>query len=268
MDGGVARGARIRTPSVIGLRSTSMTTSTGRNQPVWQGSFNLADVGGLPLRDGGVTRPGIVYRSGRTEYLTAEGWRAARATGVTTVIDLRNPGEADRETEAPVIEADAMVGIRFVTCPTEDPNDPNFIEACGAWLDHPLSYPDNIRLYPGKFAEVFREIARAEDAVLVHCAAGRDRTGMVMAMLLHLAGVAPEAIADDYVAAAIRFNAGLGVVPGLTVETAHSAALMEDRIASRRPALLGWLASLDVGTYLRDAGLSEAEIDSVRTRLR
>jgi len=43
---------------------------------------------------------------------------------------------------------------------------------------------------------------------------------------------------------------------------------MEDRIASRRPALLGWLASLEVEAYLRDAGLSEAEIDSVRNRLR
>lgn len=161
-----------------------------------------------------------------------------------------------------------MEGIRFVSCPTEDPGDPQFIESCGAWLDHPRSYPDNIRLYPEKFSTVFREIAKAEDAVLVHCAAGRDRTGMVMAMLLHLTGVTPGAIADDYVAAAIRFNAGLGVEPGLTAEKAHSAGVMEDRIASRRPALLGWLAFLDVGTYLRDAGLSEAEIDSVRTRLR
>jgi protein-tyrosine phosphatase len=148
-----------------------------------------------------------------------------------------------------------------------DPDDPEFIELCGEWLDHPVSYSDNIRLYPDKFASVFREIAGAEAAVLVHCAAGRDRTGMVMAMLLHLSGVTPEAIADDYVAAAIRFNAGLGVEPGLTAETAHSAAVMEDRIASRRPALLGWLASLDVEAYLGDAGLSEAEIDAVRTRL-
>ena len=200
--------------------------------------------------------------------MTSDGWRAARAAGVTTVIDLRNPGENALEAEAPVVDADAMEGIRFVSCPTEDPGDPQFIETCGAWLDHPRSYPDNIRLYPEKFSTVFREIAKAGDAVLVHCAAGRDRTGMVMAMLLHLTGVTPGAIADDYVAAANRFNAGLGVEPGLTAEKAHSAEVMEDRIASRRPALLGWLAVLDVRTYLREAGLSEAEIDSVRTRLR
>jgi len=250
------------------VRVDPMTTSTARDRPVWQGSFNLADVGGLPLRNGGATRSGRLFRSGRPDCVTSDGWRAARAAGITTVIDLRNPGENALEAEAPVVEADAMEGIRFVSCPTEDPGDPQFIETCGAWLDHPRSYPDNIRLYPEKFSTVFREIAKAEDAVLVHCAAGRDRTGMVMAMLLHLTGVTPGAIADDYVAAAIRFNAGLGVEPGLTAEKAHSAGVMEDRIASRRPALLGWLAFLDVGTYLRDAGLSEAEIDSVRTRLR
>ena len=245
-----------------------MTIFRGHAQPVWPGSFNLADVGGLPLTDGGVTRSQRVFRSGRPDYITAAGWIAARAAAVTTVIDLRNPGEADRETGAPAVDADTMAGISFVACPTEDPHDPQFIELCGEWLDHPLSYPDTIHLFPDRFAAVFREIAGAESAVLVHCAAGGDRTGMVMAMLLHLVGVVPEAIADDYVAATIRFNAGLGVVPGLIAETAHSTEVMEDRNASRRPALLGWLASLEVEAYLRDAGLSEAEIDSVRNRLR
>ncbi len=245
-----------------------MTTFTGRDQPTWQGSFNLADVGGLDLRDGGVTRPGRVFRSGGPDYITTGGWRRARAAGVRTVIDLRNPGETARGTEKPAVDTDARAGIRFVSCPTEDPDDPQFIEICGPWLDHPISYADNIGLYPEKFAEVFREIAQAEGAVLVHCAAGRDRTGMVVSMLLSLARVTPEAIADDYVAAAIRFNSALGVVPGLTTETAHSAEVMEERTASRRPALLAWLESLDVEAYLRESGLSTGEIESLGRLLR
>ena len=244
-----------------------MTTSTERDHPAWQGSFNLADVGGLPLRRGAVTRTGRVFRSGRPDFLTSEGWRAARAAGVATVVDLRNPGENALGPEAPVVDADAMAGIRFLPCPTEDPSDPQFMEICGPLLDHPLSYADNIGLYPAKFAEVFHAIAGAEDAVLVHCAAGRDRTGMVMAMLLSVAGVTPDAIADDYVAAAIRFNAGLGGEPGLTAETAHSAAVMEQRIAVRRPALLAWVEALDAEPYLRSSGLTTGEIDSLRRRL-
>ena len=241
-----------------------MTTFTGQGQPTWQGSFNLADVGGLDLRDGGVTRPGRVFRSGGPDYITTGGWLTARAAGVRTVIDLRNPGEAARDTEKPAVDADVRAGIRFVSCPTEDPDDPQVIEICGPWLDHPVSYADNIGLYP----EVFREIAEAEGAVLVHCAAGRDRTGMVISMLLSLARVTPEAIADDYVAAAIRFNSALGVAPGLTTETAHSAEVMEERIASRRPALLAWLDSLDVEAYLRERGLTAGEIESLGRLLR
>ena len=241
-----------------------MTARPINNQSYWQGSFNLADVGGLPLWRGGVTRSGRVFRSARPDYLTAEGWRAARAAGVSTVIDLRNPGESTVEAGAPAVDVDSTAGIRFVSCPTEDPNDPQFMETCGAVLDHPLYYAENIGLYPAKLAEVFRAISGAEGAVLVHCAAGRDRTGMVMAMLLSMAGVTSEAIADDYVAAAIRFNAGLGVEPGLTAEIAHSDSVMEERIASRRSALLAWLDFLDVQSYLRSSGLSTDEIDSLR----
>ncbi|QNE47092.1 tyrosine-protein phosphatase [Glaciihabitans sp. INWT7] len=249
-----------------------MTTLPTAGRPYWPGSFNLADVGGLPLRSGGVTRSGRVFRSARPDYLTPEGWRAARAAGVTTVVDLRNPGESTSEGTVPATGAaagSAVVpeGIRCVSCPTEDPTDPQFLALCGALLDHPLSYADNIRLYPRKFAEVFRAIAAAEGAVLVHCAAGRDRTGMVMAILLSVVGVIPEAIADDYVDAAVRFNAGLGREPGLTEEKAHSAAVMEERIASRRSALLAWLESLDVESYLRASGLSSGEIDLLRQRL-
>ncbi len=244
-----------------------MTVLRINDQPHWQGSFNLADVGGLPRTGGGATRSGRVFRSARPDYLTAEGWRAARAAGVSTVIDLRNPGERAVAAEAPVFEADSTAGIRFVSCPTEDPNDPQFMETCGAVLDHPLSYADNIGLYPAKLAEVFRAISGAEGAVLVHCAAGRDRTGMVMAMLLSMAGVTSEAIADDYVAAAIRFNAGLGIEPGLTAETPHSDSVMEERIASRRSALLAWLDMLDVESYLRSSGLDTDEIDSLRRLL-
>jgi hypothetical protein len=69
-----------------------MTTSTARDQPVWQGSFNLADVGGLPF--------GMAEPPGRGDYFaraaqtarTSDGWRCSRS-GITTVIDLRKSGE-------------------------------------------------------------------------------------------------------------------------------------------------------------------------------
>lgn len=245
-----------------------MTNSPVRSDPGWPGAFNLADVGGLPLAAGGVTRLGRVFRSARPDYLTTEGWRRARADGVTTVIDLRSPGESDREAGGPLVDPAMLEGISMLGRPTEDPLDPEFVAACGPWLDHPRSYADNIRLYPVKFAAVFRSIARADGGVLVHCAAGRDRTGMVIAMLLTLSGVTPDAIADDYVAAATRFNAGLGVEQGLTGETPHSPEEMAARLSVRRTALIDWIARLDVAAYLADAGVTEDELERLRSRLR
>jgi len=138
-----------------------MTNSTARSDPGWPGAFNLADVGGLPLDAGGATRLGRVFRSARPEQMTTEGWRRARAAGVTTVIDLRSPGESDRETGRPLVDPTALEGISMISLPTEDPLDPEFTAVCGPWLDHPRSYADNIRLYPVKFAAVFRAIARS-----------------------------------------------------------------------------------------------------------
>ena len=60
------------------------------SEPDWPGARNLRDLGGRGLRDGGVTVPGRVFRSGTTGYLTDEGWQKAKAAGLRTVIDLRN----------------------------------------------------------------------------------------------------------------------------------------------------------------------------------
>ncbi len=70
--------------------------------------------------------------------------------------------------------------------------------SCGPWLDHPRSWNDNATLAQSRIAHVMRVISEAEGMMLVHCAGGRDRTGMISAMLLQLAGATSAAIADDY----------------------------------------------------------------------
>ena len=81
-----------------------------------------------------------------------------------------------------------LEGITVVHAPTENPSDADFLAECGPWLDHPRSWSPNLRFYPDKIARVFEAIAAAESPVLVHCAGGRDRTGMIGSMLLALAG--------------------------------------------------------------------------------
>jgi protein-tyrosine phosphatase len=168
-------------------------------EPDWPGARNLRDLGGRALRSGGVTARGRVFRSGAPEYLTDAGWRQAKAAGLRTVIDLRNaPAETRRGPGHPVVRPESLSGLVFVPAPTEDPGDADFLRVCGPWLDHPRSWSDNARLAPARITAVMRAIVAADRAVLVHCAGGRDRTGMICAMLLALAGATADAIVDDY----------------------------------------------------------------------
>ena len=142
---------------------------------------------------------GRVFRSGAREYVTEEGWAAARAAGLRTVVDLRNaPAETGWAPDHPVVGPGSLDGVGVMSAPTEDPAEAEFLAVCGPWLDHPRSWADNARLAPDRISHVMRSIAESEPAVLAHCAGGRDRSGMVSAMLLQLAGVLPKARNGDW----------------------------------------------------------------------
>lgn len=235
----------------------------------WDGAFNLRDLGDLPLAEGGATVSGRVYRSGSREYLTTTGWNQASAAGLHTVVDLRNaPTETARLPFHATIDESVMQTFCVLNRPTEAQGDDDFMTVCGPWLDHPRSYADNVAFYPVKFAAVFRAIAESPGPVLIHCAAGRDRTGMVIGMLLSLTGVRHDAIIDDYEVAVRAVNAHLEAHPGGGRESAHTIEHLNERIAERRAALAGWLTDLDVREYLASVGLAETEILRLRHLLR
>jgi protein-tyrosine phosphatase len=235
----------------------------------WHGAFNLRDLGGLPLVDGGVTTPGRVYRSGSPEWMTERGWGEARDAGLTTIVDLRNaPSETQRLPHHPVVAPSAVEFVSIVSTPTEDPDDDEFMTVCGPWLDHPRSYGDNLRFYPQKFAAVFEGIASAEGAVLVQCSGGKDRTGMVIAMLLSLVGVEVDAIVADYDAAFRTANATMRANPSLYRHFAGTDDELDEWMTERTAAMREWLGVLDVKAYLRDAGVSTETLERLRTLLR
>jgi protein-tyrosine phosphatase len=122
-----------------------------------------------------------------------------QGAGVRTVIDLRNaPAETQRTPEHPAIRPESLDGLVFVNVPTEDPDDAEFLSVCGPYLDHPCAWEDNLRLAHDRIERVLKTIAEADGPVLIHCAGGRDRTGMISAMLLKAAGATAQAIIDDY----------------------------------------------------------------------
>ncbi|HEV2028572.1 MAG TPA: tyrosine-protein phosphatase [Candidatus Dormibacteraeota bacterium] len=169
----------------------------------WPDCRNTRDLGGLPARRG-ITRSGVVIRSDNVASLTPAGRQAMIDYGVTTVIDLRaaselkgSPGPpfSDFQSSSPVATPDAATSISVLHLPLVDDETASVLNAAP-------NMPDRYRLMldrrPAAIGAIFNAVAEADGPVLFHCFAGKDRTGLVAAMLLSLAGVDPEAIGADY----------------------------------------------------------------------
>lgn len=179
-------------------------------QLAWDGYRNARDLGGLPtsLSDTGETLFGRVARGPRREMLTDAGWSAARAWGLSAVVDLRCAYETGPRDGDPIVEPSSLAGVLVKNAPTEDQDDPEFREVCFPILDSPEYWRHNWRILPDLVLGSLRAIAFSPAGVLFHCSAGRDRTGMISTLLLSNAGVAPDHVAADY-AESVRAMAGV-----------------------------------------------------------
>jgi protein-tyrosine phosphatase len=166
----------------------------------WDGCLNVRDLGGFTTRDGRRTRTGALVRMENPAHLSAEGLQAMLAHGVTTVIDLRYPMEIKHYphlTEAiqthNIENAPLIVNIPLLDEGNRPEDDEAFTRSRDEWHARVIDTAGNA------VAAIMRTIAHADPgAVVVHCAAGKDRTGIVSALVLDLVGVPRADIAADY----------------------------------------------------------------------
>jgi protein-tyrosine phosphatase len=225
----------------------------------WEGAFNVRDLGGFPTRQGGTTKTGAVVRSDSPDALTDKGWAALRAHGVRTIVDLRDAPE--RTTLPPLAE------LSTVHVPVFDFSDAAFFEAGRDVWDTPAFYRAALEHWQNRFAEAVVAVGRAAPGgVLVHCQVGRDRTGLVTAMLLSLAGVEAADIAADYALSADRLRP---LYERLAHDLADDAARerLHRENASEAHWVLDLLAGLDVEAYLAAGGATATDLELVRSRL-
>jgi protein-tyrosine phosphatase len=226
--------------------------------------LNARDLGGYPTTDGAHTRWRSVLRADDLSQLNAAGLAAFADYGVRTVLDLRWPEEASRY---PSPLPGALPEVRYVRISllthTEDEWRLRSRDAAKElWKCAVLEHVRH------ELHHVLSFIAAAPpEPLLFHCVAGKDRTGLIAALLLALADATPEAIARDYSASSENLREGY-----LKRYADAEPARVLDALRCPEEGAYNMLAFLErsggVRAYLAQIGLRQDEIERLRARLR
>jgi hypothetical protein len=212
---------------------------------------------------------GDVYRMGRREWLTELGWKQAYDAGIRTVVDLRNAAERQPRDTDPVVNVEVMEPFQVVLAPTEDPENTEFRSVCRPYLNDPAAYLANARLFPDKLAAVFKAVAASSGGVVIHCSAGRDRSGMIAAMLQDLAGAQDGEIIAGYQAAMRGINERHRTHGAPHAHEAYmEEAVLLPLLETRGERLLEFLRQVDTRIFLRDNDVTDEEFSAIKAILR
>ena len=164
-----------------------------------EGASNFRDLGGYPTADGRVVRWRRIFRSNHLGHLTPADIDVVRGLGVRSAFDFRGRDE----------RAAAVCGVADITVHSL-PIEPTVVAALRARLaagslsaDDALeimreSYRNYVRLNTHSFRALFAHLLDDHAPLVIHCTAGKDRTGFACALVLHALGVPEEFIAEDY----------------------------------------------------------------------
>lgn len=232
------------------------------------GAYNLRDVGGYETKDGRFTRPRTLFRSDNLHRITTEGQQTLLNYGLRTIIDLRRAAEIENDPN--VFANSPHVSYRHIPLYNEwaeinkdGDRAPDLAQLYRRILDH---CPHTIYQVMAAAAEP------GAFPLLVHCFVGKDRTGVIVALLLALANVPPETIAADYAQSQANLQPIFEELRQHARQNNYDLDYFEKMLASQPEAILDTLAYLDekyngAAGYLQAIGLNKAQIARLQTCL-
>jgi protein tyrosine/serine phosphatase len=248
------------------------------------GAVNVRDLGGLELREGGRTAAGVVLRADNLQGLTGQDVaHLVDDRDLRVVIDLRTGTEVELEGPGPLVE-DGRVDVRHRSLFPESGGrtDVN-VDAVLPWQardpDRDHEETPAVRAYLGYFRDrpdslvaALHDVAHGQGAAVVHCAAGKDRTGVVCALMLEVAGASRDAIVADFVATGERLDR---LLARLRASATYAPDLEGRPAESHRPRPETMRRVLDLlderhggpAAWLADQGFGAADQASLRRRL-
>jgi protein tyrosine/serine phosphatase len=241
----------------------------------WEGSLNARDTGGLPTIDGRRIRPGALVRSDVLTRLTPSGRRALIDHGVRTIVDVRTSEEIGRDVDYPFRDSRAegepnYLHVSFVVDLDDEQSARLRAAQRSAWHLGELNKLD-VDLHRAGIGAIAAAVADAEPGgVLIHCHAGKDRTGMSVGLLLSLAGVAADDIADDYALTMLAYEKLID--EWIATVDEDDRERMRQLAKPTREAMLDMLAHVNdtyggAASYLRGAGVTDEQLIAIKSRL-
>ncbi|MEP6598165.1 MAG: tyrosine-protein phosphatase [Actinomycetota bacterium] len=256
--------------------------------PMWiclEGAANVRDVGGLPAGDA-MVQPGRLIRADNLQGLTpADVRELVEARQVTTVADLRTKVEVDSEGPGPLVVDGRVHVVNLSLFPEAGQNTDAAADApvllpwqerrarenfnrrsmAETYLRYLLDRPDSV-------VAALRLVAQSAGATIVHCAAGKDRTGVVIAMALDEVGADRDAIVEDYTRTGERLAAVLSRLASSPTYAGDVDDSPADRHWPRAETLAGLFGLLDAdyggpGKWLRTNGWTDEDATALRGSL-
>jgi protein-tyrosine phosphatase len=233
----------------------------GREPSPLAGAFNFRDLGGLPAGAGRRVRTGVLFRSDTLQALTgADVTRLVDDLGVQLVIDLRVGTESVSEGRGPL----AASTVCYLNAPLRDlpaavPDLTPAEQSLRFSLDHLASPSPVLPMLVTLLA------AAAGRPAVLHCAAGKDRTGLVTALVLRLIGVGDEDIVADYLASAPNMARIVERFRSWPRYRDHMAAVPPEVYEAHEHTIRGILRGLDDGYggatgWARSRGVPDAAL--------
>ncbi len=235
----------------------------------FEACFNFRDLGGYETIEGRKFRRGAVYRSDALHRLTDADLELAFGLGLRTVIDLRSAAEIDKHGRFP----HAAVAFHHLPFFEEDAPPLKPLEPHDPEPPPGVDYFAIATSARGSIAAAFRVIAEADYAVVFHCAAGKDRTGILAALVLASLGVPDESIAADYHLSERALEPSVAWAEANSPEmAAELTALPPWALRAPKPVMQAFLDLLrdrhgSIDDYLADAGVAPPVLDALRGRV-
>jgi protein tyrosine/serine phosphatase len=249
-----------------------------------ENAVNARDLGELPTEGGGSIQPRRLLRSDNLQDLSpADITRLVDELGVTTVIDLRSTNELKQEGPGPLTAVGAVRHVHLSVIPESLGNTDAAADALAinrrraAARDGVADLTQSFYLgyledRPESIVSALRTIAAAPGTALVHCAAGKDRTGVVVALALTVAGVPRDVVVADYVATGERIELILARLRSTPTYADDLADSPDDHHRPRAETMLGVLEHLDAAHggvlgWLAEHGFGAEDVKLLRDKL-